>query len=119
MREAFDGTEPANQLTANRSVFLTRRDNTLYLLLLDPPTTNGVRLKPLGLMPRLAHLLNVGDPVTCILDRPAFDAHLGRDFLRLHDLPLHRMADEVPVVRMEFDELPDSLDNLNLTEQRV
>lgn len=119
VKEAFDATEPANELTLNRAVFLTRRDNMLYVLLLTPPSTSGVRLKPIDQMPRRAVLLNDVSEVECLVDMPAFDAGHGRRFLRLHNLDTMGMADTVPVIRMEFEQLPRQFDFSGLAESRI
>jgi len=70
-------------------------------------------------MPLKARLLNDGSGVHCLLDRPAFDAHLGRDFLRLHDLPVEQFANEVIVVRLDFETLPERIASNDLKEDRI
>jgi alpha-L-fucosidase len=106
VRESLEGVEPASPLTANRSVLLTRRDNTLYVHLHKDPVGNAVKLKPLALAPRKATLLNTGQPVEFAVDMPPSDHAEQKAYLRLRKLPVNEMANTVLVVKLEFDQLP-------------
>lgn len=104
VQEAFEGTEPASGLTDNRNVLLTRRRETVYVILHKPPTTDAVRLRPIDAMPCEAVLLNDGRPVECIVNRlpgygPGVDAE---PVLRLRRLPVDTFAGQVMVVRLRF-----------------
>jgi alpha-L-fucosidase len=106
VREAFDGTVPASNLTSNRNVLLTRRGNTLYVHLHKDPATDAVKLKPLAVLPRRATLLNTGRPVDCVVDMAPGDHVEQGAYLRLSGLPVNEMANTVPVVKLEFERLP-------------
>lgn len=104
VREAFDGTTLASDLSSNRQVLLTRRGDTVYVHLNECPKTTAVVLRPLNVLPRSATLLNTGAPVACDLNRlPALHAEPVTTALRLYGLPVQRLAGQVPVVRLEFD----------------
>lgn len=106
VKEALLDVEPANELTVNRSVLLTRRGNTLYVHLHQDPVSSAVKLKPLDLAPRSATLLNTGAPVTWSLEMTPWDHLEQRGFLRLTGLPVNEMANTVLVVKLEFHHLP-------------
>lgn len=109
VREALEGTVPAPHLTANRDVLLTRRGNTLYVILHTDPRGDAVKLKPLALLPRRATLLNTGAAVACSLALvPSEHGDQGR-FLRLTGLPVNALANTVLVAKLEFDRLPESV----------
>lgn len=108
VKEAFEGTTPASYLTANREVLLTRRANTLYVILHAEPRGNAVKLKPITSLPRRATLLNTGENIvysTALV--PSEHAERGR-YLRLTKLPVDALANTVLVAKLEFDDLPAS-----------
>ena len=103
VNESFDGCEPVSELTDNRDVFLTQRDSTLYVHLAPYPTSEAVILNPISSLPSRAVLLNTGAPVETAADVvPKFwQSDVG--YLRLRDLPVNDFANEVLVVRLDFD----------------
>jgi alpha-L-fucosidase len=113
VRESFDATEPASAMTDNRDVSLTRRGDTLYVHLHEPPNASRVVLSPLSTLPRRATLLNTGQELQTSLDAlpteimgPGGILHEGsREFLRVSGLPANEMAGEVMVLKLEFDAL--------------
>jgi alpha-L-fucosidase len=106
VRESLDGATPASHLTANRDVLLTRRGNSLYVILYADPKGDAVKLKPLALLPRCATLLNTGAAIPCSLDLvPSEHGDQGR-YLRLTKLPVNEHANTVLVAKLEFDHLP-------------
>ena len=107
VRPAFDGTAPASALIKNRDVLLTRKGQTLYAHLVKPPQTSAVLLKPLAVPPRSAVLLNTGRPVEFLVDQIPYLHPDTKPYLRLRNLPVNELAGEVPVVKLEFDAVPD------------
>lgn len=105
-REAFEGTEPASHLTANHSILLTRREDTLYVVLHQDPLTTAVKLKPLAVNPQRATLLNTGRPVSFAVEMLPSDHRDQKVYLRLYNLPVIELAHTVPVVKLEFSRLP-------------
>lgn len=109
VQEAFEGTTPASQLIANRDVLLTRRGNTLYVILHAEPRGDTVKLKPIAVLPRRATLLNTGAKVICSCDLvPTEHGNQGR-YLRLTRLPVNEHANTVLVAKLEFDDLPETI----------
>ena len=114
IKESFLGAEPASHLVENREVLLTRKGNTLYVHLAQFPTMKRVLLKPISRIPARATLLNTGAPVEVSLaDLPTL--HMGEGgrriggeqrYLRLRNLPVNELPNEVLVVKLEFDKLP-------------
>ena len=110
VKEAFENVAPASQLTANRDVLLTRRENTLYVHLCKDPTSEAVKLKPLAVSPKRATLLNTGKPVPFAVEMTPNDHVEQKGYLRLRGLPVNELANTVLVVKLEFDHLPDVSD---------
>ena len=107
VQEALEGTAPASHLTSNHEVLLTRRGNTLYIILYADPRGDVVKLKPISLLPRRSTLLNTGTEISCSIDLvPSEHGNQGR-YLRLTHLPVNEYANTVLVARLEFDELPE------------
>ena len=63
VRESFDDAIPVSSITANRSVLITRKKNSLYVHIFQPPEGEEIRLSPLALAPQRATLLNDGRSV--------------------------------------------------------
>ncbi len=105
VREAFEGAEPASELTTNGSVLLTRKGNTLYVVFAQDPEGTGVVLNPLAVAPRKATLLNTGTPLEAAVDL-AGRHHREGLYLRVRGIPVNALAGTVPVAKLEFDALP-------------
>ena len=103
VRESLEGVQPASQLTTNRMVMLTRRDRTLYVHLTQDPQSDGVKLKPINVLPKRATLLNTGKPVDFVVNLTPADHKEQKAYLRLMHLPANEMANTVLVVKLEFD----------------
>jgi alpha-L-fucosidase len=103
VRESLAGVEPASQLTTNSLVMLTRRDRTLYVHLNTDPPGDGVKLKPINVLPKRATLLNTGKPVDTVVNLTPADHKEQKAYLRLRHLPVNEMANTVLVVKLEFD----------------
>ena len=103
--EAFDGAVPASAITANRNVLLTRKGNSLYVHLYQPPEGEEVRLRPLAIAPQRAVLLNDGRPVEWRLDIAPMEWTDHKPYLRLHSLPVEEFAGTTMVVRLDFASL--------------
>ena len=102
--EAFEGTEPASDLLSGPGVLLTRKGNTLFVHLYGAPETDAVVLPPLLQLPCRAVLLNTGSPVlVTTAPLPRF-VNPPRRYLQLRRLPVNEMANEVMVVRLDFDQ---------------
>lgn len=105
VRESFDDAAPVSALTANRTVLLTRKGDSLYVHLYQPPDGGEVRMRPLALAPQRAVLLNDGRPVDWQLDIAPMEWTDHRPYLRLHRLPVEEFAQSTMVVRLDFASL--------------
>jgi alpha-L-fucosidase len=118
VREAFDGAVPASTITANRSVLLTRKGNSLYVHLIQPLDGEEVRLRPIAIAPQRAVLLNDGRPVEWQFDIAPMEWTDHKPYLRLHRLPVEEFAKTTMVVRLDFASLDSAgLDGLGSEPQ--
>jgi alpha-L-fucosidase len=108
VREAFDDAQPASELLAHDECMLTRKGNSLYVHFSTPPSSTGLTLEPLAVAPRRAVLLNTGRELRATVE--LLPVHfLSGAFLRLSGIPVNQLAGEVPVIRLDFDDLPAAL----------
>ena len=91
---------------------LTRKGNSLYVHLYQPPDGEEVRLRPLAIVPQKAVLLNDGRPVEWRLDIAPMEWTDHKAYLRLHGLPVEEFAGTTMIVRLDFA----SLDGLRIGE---
>ena len=108
VREAFDGAEPASALVAHEECMLTRKGNALYVHFPTPPVSTGLILNPIAAAPRRAVLLNTGQELRAVVELVPEWFRSGA-FLRLAGLPVNQLSGEVPVVRLDFDNLDAAL----------
>ena len=113
VREAFDGTVPASHMLVTTQtehfryddVLLTRRGNTFYVHAPSALHTNGIVLDGLVHKPRNVVLLNDGRELEWALDVIPW-RWKQKPCLRLRNLPVDDLADEVLVIRVEFGDGP-------------
>lgn len=105
VKESLEDVQPASQLTSNRNVMLTRRENTLYVHLNKDPAGDGVKLKPFNVLPKKAAILNDGREIECVVNLTPADHLEQKAYLRLMRLPVNEMANTVLVAKLEFDDL--------------
>ncbi|MFC0334876.1 alpha-L-fucosidase [Paenibacillus sepulcri] len=116
IKEAFDGTFPASSLVYKDEivtsaghrierdhVLATKRDHMLYIHLYRDMQTTAVVLKPWDVVPKRAVLLNDGRELETSVD---FTPWYWREkpYLRIRNVPVNELSDEVLVIRLEFDE---------------
>lgn len=116
VREAFEGTEPASYLggkdeiesaseVKNRvfrdHVLLTRKGNNVYVHAYRDLQSNTIILKPLGVLPQRAILLNDGRELETSVDLLPWYWQ-ERAYLRVRNLPINEITDEVLVIKLEF-----------------
>ncbi len=107
VEEAVKDVEPSSHLTRNRDILLTRRDNVIYVHLVNDPRTSGVKLDPIDVAPKSATLLNTGEPVDFTVDLVPTNHIEHKPYLRLQNLPVNELINTVMVVKLEFDEIPE------------
>jgi len=84
-------------------IMATKRDRTLYVHLNRAPQGNGVKLKPINVLPAKATLLNTGKPIDCAVNLCPSDHATQQPYLRLRNLPTDMFADSVLIAKLEFD----------------
>ena len=118
IKEAFIDTYPASYLVkkdememnatgeswllCRDEVWVTRRDNTLYIHLPQDPQSTAIILKPLDIMPKRVTLLNDGRELEARVDVVPWHWK-EKPFLRIRGLPVNDMTNQVMVIKVEFD----------------
>jgi len=102
VREAFDGTVPASAMVERDDILLTRKGNDLYVHFYQDPTSSGVVLKPLDILPERAVLLNTNTELEVRVDVTPWQWR-QKPLLRIRGLPVDELTDTVMVVKLEFD----------------
>ncbi|MCZ6632145.1 MAG: alpha-L-fucosidase [bacterium] len=103
VREALENVVPASNLTQNKDILLTRKDNTLYVHLVNDPRTHAVKLDPIHIAPNKATLLNTGEPVEFAVELVPSNHIEHKPYLRLRNLPVNDQINTVLVIKLEFD----------------
>ena len=116
VREAFDGTVPCSHLVQRGAagasgdtlfrydeLLLTRRGNTLYVHCPHDLQTGGAVLGGFAEEPRSVTLLNDGRELAWAVDVIPW-RWTARPCLRICDLPVNEITDEVLVIKLELDD---------------
>ncbi|MFK0735122.1 MAG: alpha-L-fucosidase [Gloeotrichia echinulata GP01] len=106
VREAFDA-EPATELVNTKNIFVTRRENLLYIHL-PYPTADTIVLQPLVQQPRQAVLLNTGELLSTSVEYLPSLFFTGQSYLQVKGLPIEGLLGEPFVLRLDFGERIDS-----------
>ena len=101
--DSFRKVQPESDLLNLPGVLVTRDEKTLYLHLNKLPVGNGLKLKPINVLPSKATLLNNGKSIDCIVNLCPSDHASQQPYLRLRNLPANEMANTVMVAKLEFD----------------
>lgn len=102
VQESYTGVGQAPKLIHSRDVTVTKKGGTVYIHFNKGLTGNGFKLKPLEVRPEKAVLLNNGKPVDFTVDLVPSEHLTQKKFLRLKNLPVNEMSDNVMVVKLEF-----------------
>lgn len=107
--ESYLGVQTDPALVSTPGVLVTKRDRTLYIHLNKVPAGNGLKLKPIHVLPSRATLLNTGKAIDCALNLCPSDHESQQPYLRLRNLPANELADTVMVAKLEFDQPLDQI----------
>ncbi len=118
-QESTENVSSADGVLNVPGVLTTKRDSTLYVHLNKAPIGNGVKLKPINVLPVKATLLNNGQPIDCVVNLCPSDHASQQPYLRLRKLPAGEMADTVMVVKLEFDRTLDQIIQARKIETNV
>ena len=100
--ESFNNAEAAPQLVASRDLSVTYRDKTVYIHFNKGLIGNGIKLKPLNVLPEKAILLNNNKRVDCVVDLSPSDHIEQKKYLHLRNLPVNELANSILVVKLVF-----------------
>ena len=101
--ESFQNVQTNAELVSSPGVLVTKRDSTIYIHINKAPVGNGLKLKPINVLPTKATLLNTGKPIDCVVNLCPSDHASQQPYLRLRNLPVNEMANTVLVAKLEFD----------------
>jgi alpha-L-fucosidase len=101
--ESFQKVQTDSELVSSPGVLVTKRDHTLYIHMNKAMVGNGLKLKPINVLPSKATLLNTGKPIDCVVNLCPSDHASQQPYLRLRNLPANEMANTVLVAKLEFD----------------
>lgn len=117
--ESYTKVIPDADLLSIPGILLTRKDQTLYVHLNKSTVGNGVKLKPINVMPIKATLLNTGKPIECAVNLAPSDHASQQPYLRLRNLPANDMANSVLVAKLEFDRPLGQISQAKKTETNI
>ena len=103
VEESFAKVLPDSELLGIPGVFLTKNDRTLYIHLNKMPVGDGIKLKPISVLPIKATLLNTGKKVDCVVNLCPSDHASQQPYLRLRNLPVNELSNTVLVAKLEFE----------------
>jgi len=103
VNESFQKVQTDSEMVNSPGVLITRRDRTLYIHLNKAPVGNGLKLKPVNILPVKATLLNTGKPIDCVVNLCPSDHASQQPYLRLRNLPANELSNTVLVAKLEFD----------------
>jgi alpha-L-fucosidase len=101
--QSFQKVKPDAEILNLPGVLVTKRDQTLYIHLNKATVGNGIKLKPINVIPVKATLLNTGKPIDCVVNLCPSDHISQQPYLRLRNLPANELANTVLVAKLEFD----------------
>jgi alpha-L-fucosidase len=101
--ESFDNTRTDSALLPIPGIFVTKNKQTIYVHLNKATVGNGVKLKPINVLPAKATLLNTGKKIDCVVNLCPSDHISQQPYLRLRNLPVNDLSNTVLVAKLEFD----------------
>jgi alpha-L-fucosidase len=101
--ESFRQVQTDSELVNIPGVLVTKRDKTLYIHMNKLLVGNGLKLKPINILPAKATLLNNGEAIDCAVNLCPSDHATQQPYLRLRDLPVNDMGNTVLIAKLEFD----------------
>jgi len=107
--ESFQKVQPDTDLINVPGVLVTKRDRTLYIHLNKMPVGDGLKLKPIHILPSKATLLNTGKAIECVVNLCPSDHTTQLPYLRLRNLPVNEFANTVLVAKLEFEQPLENL----------
>ncbi len=109
VNESFHKVQTDSELVNAQCVLVTKRESTLYIHMNKLPIGNGLKLKPINVLPSKATLLNTGKAIDCAVNLCPSDHATQQPYLRLRNLPANEMVNTVLVAKLEFDRPLDQI----------
>ncbi len=103
-KEAFDKTECVSYLTDNQELLLTRKDNTIYVHVLNA-NRSGIILNPIDILPQKATILNNGKVLEVAVEFMPSLHDRKKSFLHIWNIPVDELSNEAIILKLEFDSL--------------
>lgn len=103
VNESFQKVQADSELANAPGVLVTKRKSTLYIHMNKLPVGNGLKLKPINVLPTKATLLNTGQTIDCVVNLCPSDHASQQPYLRLRNLPTNEMVNTVLIAKLEFD----------------
>ncbi len=94
---------PDSDLLSIPGVFVTKKDQTIFIHLNKMPVGDGVKLKPINVLPVRATLLNTHKEIDCEVNLSPSDHASQQPYLRLRNLPVNELCNTVLVAKLEFN----------------
>lgn len=117
--ESYRQVQTDSELLSLPGVLVTKRAHTLYIHLNKVPVGNGIKLKPINVLPVKATLLNTGKSIDLAVNLCPSDHTTQQPYLRLRNLPANELANTVLVAKLEFDRPLDQIIQANNTEANI
>jgi len=117
--ESYQKVQIDSELLNISGVLVTKRDRTLYIHLNKMPVGNGIKLKPINVLPVKATVLNTGKPIDCVVNLCPSDHATQQPYLRLRNLPTDELSNTVLVAKLEFDQPIDQFIEKRNTETNI
>jgi len=112
VKEAFYDTTPANGILKMPSVMMTVRGNCVYLCFLNDIQAESIIIEPFETVPKKVVLLNTGESLGAVRNLGARPYNEPLENTRILNIPVEELYDTVPIMKLEFNELPDFLATL-------
>lgn len=114
--ESYQQVQTDSKLVSAPGILVTKRVNTLYIHMNKVPVGNGIKLKPINVLPVKATLLNTGKSIDFAVNLCPSDHATQQPYLRLRNLPANELANTVLVAKLEFDRPLDKIIQAKNTE---
>lgn len=112
VNEAFNDAVPCSELTTNKHVLLTKRDNNLYVHVKRPVQSDAILLPPITELPLRATLLNNSCKLKCSNEILPMYWETAKPILRIKKIPREYLtSDETLIIKLEFQNLSTDIDS--------
>jgi hypothetical protein len=106
VKEAFYGTAPANGIIKVPSAMMTVKANCVYLCFLNDIQAESIIIEPFETVPGKVTLLNTGQTLGAVRNLGARPYNQPLEHTRILNIPVEKLYDTVPVIKLEFEKLP-------------